>query len=60
MKGKQKKTNPAQEAFQAACDYVINQWLRDMEVDSMPEGLLYDRSSRDCPRRASMTCWPRI
>jgi len=30
------------ELWNAACDYVINQWLRDMEVGSMPEGLLYD------------------
>lgn len=30
------------ELWNAACDYVINQWLRDMEVGQMPEGLLYD------------------
>lgn len=30
------------ELWNAACDYVINQWLRDMEVGTMPEGLLYD------------------
>lgn len=30
------------ELWNAACDYVINQWLRDMEVGSMPEGVLYD------------------
>ncbi len=30
------------EIWNVACDYVINQWLRDMEVGSMPEGLLYD------------------
>lgn len=30
------------ELWNTACDYVINQWLRDMEVGSMPEGLLYD------------------
>ncbi len=30
------------ELWNVACDYVINQWLRDMEVGSMPEGLLYD------------------
>ena len=30
------------ELWNAACDYVINQWLRDMEVGSMPEGLLFD------------------
>ncbi len=30
------------ELWNAACDFVINQWLRDMDVGSMPEGLLYD------------------
>ena len=30
------------ELWNAACDFVINQWLRDMEVGSMPEGLLFD------------------
>ncbi len=30
------------ELWNVACDYVINQWLRDMEVGSMPEDLLYD------------------
>ena len=30
------------ELWNTACDYVINQWLRDMEVGAMPEGLLYD------------------
>ncbi len=30
------------ELWNAACDYVINQWLRDMEVGQMPEGLLFD------------------
>ena len=30
------------ELWNVACDYVINQWLRDMGVGSMPEGLLYD------------------
>lgn len=30
------------ELWNAACDYVINQWLRDMDVGSMPEGSLYD------------------
>ena len=30
------------ELWNTACDYVINQWLRDMEVGSMPEGLLFD------------------
>lgn len=30
------------ELWNVACDYVINQWLRDMEVGSMPEGVLFD------------------
>lgn len=30
------------ELWNIACDYVINQWLRDMEAGSMPEGLLFD------------------
>lgn len=30
------------ELWNVACDYVINQWLRDMEVGSMPSGLLFD------------------
>lgn len=30
------------ELWNVACDYVINQWLRDMEVGSMPDGLLFD------------------
>ena len=30
------------ELWNAACDYVINQWLRDMQVGSMPDGVLYD------------------
>ncbi|MEU6534694.1 hypothetical protein [Streptomyces sp. NPDC047000] len=29
--------------FNVACDYVINGWLRDMGIGTMPEGLLYDR-----------------
>ncbi|MGX1273332.1 vWA domain-containing protein [Streptomyces phaeoluteigriseus] len=29
--------------FNVACDYVINSWLREMQVGTMPEGLLYDR-----------------
>ncbi|KUO19860.1 vWA domain-containing protein [Streptomyces dysideae] len=29
--------------FNVACDYVINGWLRDMQVGTMPEGLLYDQ-----------------
>ncbi|MFI6034376.1 hypothetical protein ACIBBD_09460 [Streptomyces sp. NPDC051315] len=28
--------------FNVACDYVINGWLREMQVGTMPEGLLYD------------------
>ncbi|CAL9623904.1 hypothetical protein SUDANB108_05934 [Streptomyces sp. enrichment culture] len=28
--------------FNVACDYVINGWLTEMEVGTMPEGLLYD------------------
>ncbi|WP_030607880.1 DUF2201 family putative metallopeptidase [Streptomyces fulvoviolaceus] len=28
--------------FNIACDYVINGWLSDMQVGTMPEGLLYD------------------
>ncbi len=30
------------ELWNVACDYVINQWLRDMEVGQMPQGALYD------------------
>ncbi|MDX3530923.1 hypothetical protein P1P75_32080 [Streptomyces sp. ID05-39B] len=30
--------------FNVACDYVINGWLREMQVGTMPEGLLYDRA----------------
>lgn len=30
------------ELWNVACDYVINQWLRDTEVGSMPEGPLFD------------------
>lgn len=30
------------ELWNVACDYVINQWLRDMKVGSMPDGLLFD------------------
>ncbi len=29
--------------FNVACDYVINGWLREMQIGTMPEGLLYDR-----------------
>ncbi|MFE5814246.1 hypothetical protein ACFQ6S_12715 [Streptomyces sp. NPDC056479] len=28
--------------FNVACDYVINGWLREMQVGEMPQGLLYD------------------
>ncbi|OIJ67857.1 DUF2201 family putative metallopeptidase [Streptomyces mangrovisoli] len=28
--------------FNVACDYVINGWLREMDVGTMPEGLLHD------------------
>ena len=28
--------------WNVACDYVINQWLTEMEVGERPEGLLYD------------------
>ncbi|MER5434451.1 hypothetical protein [Streptomyces sp. NPDC002588] len=28
--------------FNVACDYVINGWLREMQVGTMPEGLLHD------------------
>ncbi|MFJ4642475.1 hypothetical protein ACIP6Q_02905 [Streptomyces bobili] len=30
--------------FNVACDYVVNGWLREMQVGTMPEGLLYDRA----------------
>lgn len=30
------------ELWNVACDFVINQWLRDMEVGSMPENALFD------------------
>ena len=30
------------ELWNVACDYVINQWLRDMNVGAMPEGSLFD------------------
>ncbi|MEV0169923.1 hypothetical protein AB0I00_02175 [Streptomyces sp. NPDC050803] len=29
--------------FNVACDYVINGWLCEMQVGTMPDGLLYDR-----------------
>ncbi|MDR6976331.1 putative metal-dependent peptidase [Streptomyces sp. 3330] len=28
--------------FNVACDYVVNGWLREMQVGTMPEGLLHD------------------
>ncbi|WP_437064790.1 vWA domain-containing protein [Streptomyces sp. enrichment culture] len=28
--------------FDVACDYVINGWLREMQVGTMPQGVLYD------------------
>lgn len=28
--------------FNVACDYVINGWLREMQIGTMPDGLLYD------------------
>ncbi|MEV1068184.1 hypothetical protein [Streptomyces sp. NPDC050263] len=31
--------------FNVACDYVVNGWLREMQVGTMPEGLLYDAES---------------
>lgn len=30
--------------FNIACDYVINGWLDEMQVGTMPEGLLHDQS----------------
>lgn len=33
--------------FNIAADYVINGWLREMEVGTMPEGLLYDPELKD-------------
>ncbi|QKZ17511.1 vWA domain-containing protein [Streptomyces chartreusis] len=29
--------------FNVACDYLINGWLREMQVGEMPQGLLYDQ-----------------
>src|SRR5690606_29076258 len=29
--------------FNVACDFVINGWLEEMQVGTMPEGLLYDK-----------------
>ncbi|MGQ4330839.1 vWA domain-containing protein [Streptomyces hayashii] len=31
--------------FNVACDYVVNGWLREMQIGVMPEGLLYDAQS---------------
>jgi len=28
--------------FNVACDYVVNRWLVEMQIGTMPEGLLYD------------------
>ncbi|MET7606549.1 hypothetical protein ABZS96_29435 [Streptomyces avermitilis] len=33
--------------FNIACDYVINGWLCEMQIGSMPEGLLHDPELRD-------------
>ncbi|MET9085952.1 hypothetical protein ABZX77_29430 [Streptomyces sp. NPDC004237] len=33
--------------FNIACDYVINGWLVEMRVGTMPEGLLYDPELKD-------------
>ncbi|MFI6250789.1 hypothetical protein [Streptomyces sp. NPDC051016] len=33
--------------FNIACDYVINGWLVEMRVGTMPEGLLYDAELKD-------------
>ncbi|MFF3328087.1 hypothetical protein ACFYWX_00765 [Streptomyces sp. NPDC002888] len=33
--------------FNIACDYVINGWLREMQVGTMPDGLLYDPELKD-------------
>lgn len=38
--GRRGKWDP--ELWNVACDYVINQWLRDMAVGAMLEGLLFD------------------
>ena len=36
------------ELWNAACDYVINAWLHDMQIGIMPEqGLLYDETLKD-------------
>jgi predicted metal-dependent peptidase len=33
--------------FNIAADYVINGWLREMDIGTMPEGLLYDPELKD-------------
>ncbi|WP_406452317.1 hypothetical protein OH768_10405 [Streptomyces sp. NBC_01622] len=33
--------------FNVAADYVINGWLREMDIGTMPEGLLYDPELKD-------------
>ncbi|MDN3021963.1 hypothetical protein [Streptomyces sp. S.PB5] len=33
--------------FNIACDYVINGWLTEMQVGTMPDGLLYDAGLKD-------------
>ncbi|MFJ6701807.1 MULTISPECIES: hypothetical protein [unclassified Streptomyces] len=33
--------------FNVACDYVVNGWLVEMHVGTMPEGLLYDPELKD-------------
>lgn len=33
--------------FNIAADYVINGWLCEMQVGTMPEGLLYDAELKD-------------
>ena len=37
------------ELWNVACDYVINQWLRDMEVGSMPQDVLFDPELQGLP-----------
>lgn len=33
--------------FNIAADYVVNGWLREMDIGDMPEGLLYDAALKD-------------
>ncbi|MFG2126355.1 hypothetical protein ACGFNV_00900 [Streptomyces sp. NPDC048751] len=33
--------------FNVACDYVINGWLREMQIGTMPDGVLYDPDLKD-------------